>query len=333
MNWFYESGGQQQGPVAEQELDRLLSEGKITPNTLIWREGMADWQPLRVVRAAAAEPPAISTSINEAEVPPGYVRCSLTGKVIPESEAVYIQGKPYSAEAKPQVLHSLQAGGSLPTAEDAERTGPAWEHRQELGVVTAAWETVKSVLKEPTKTFSQMKREGGIGTPLTYFLLVGSIGLGFFQICIFAATVTGLLPANPSTLQQQQQMTLVQLFFNLLFTPVQVAVGAFIQSGIVHLSLMICRGANRPFETTFRTLCYSNGAIYALFVVPICGWFAAMVYGLVLPVIGIARTHEIGTGRAVLAVYLPWILCCVLAVLFGGALAAFLHQSNVSLPQ
>src|SRR5689334_20662487 len=80
MNWFYESAGQQQGPISEQEFDRLIAEGKITAETLVWREGLADWQPLRIARPAIpAEPPAMPSG----EVPPGHVRCSLTGKIIP----------------------------------------------------------------------------------------------------------------------------------------------------------------------------------------------------------------------------------------------------------
>ena len=188
MNWFYESAGQQQGPVSEHELDRLLTEGKITPETLVWRDGLADWQPLRIARPTTTTPPPMPLGGATGDVPPGYATLPLTGKVIPESEAIYIQGKPYSAEAKPQVLHSLQSGGILPTSEE-NRTGPAWEQRQELGTVAAAWETIKGVLTQPSATFSNMKREGGLGTPLTFYLLVGTLGMVFLQICLYAASV------------------------------------------------------------------------------------------------------------------------------------------------
>ena len=46
MNWHYAINGQQQGPVSADELSRLLSAGSITTETLIWKEGMADWLPL-----------------------------------------------------------------------------------------------------------------------------------------------------------------------------------------------------------------------------------------------------------------------------------------------
>jgi len=67
MNWYYESGGQQQGPVNDTELDRLLAEGKITLDSLIWKEGMSGWTPLRVARpssgTAASMPPPTSMSL------------------------------------------------------------------------------------------------------------------------------------------------------------------------------------------------------------------------------------------------------------------------------
>ena len=128
MNWYYESGGQQQGPVTETDLDRLLSEGKINPDTLIWREGMSGWTPLRTARPSAAPsvpsspvppapglslepsaPGAIPSSTTGSDQPqPGWIRCSFTGRYFPPSEIIYLEGKPYSAAAKPQVIAAMQ---------------------------------------------------------------------------------------------------------------------------------------------------------------------------------------------------------------------------------
>ena len=44
MEWYYASGGQQKGPVSDSEVARLVQEGVIAPDTLVWRAGMADWQ-------------------------------------------------------------------------------------------------------------------------------------------------------------------------------------------------------------------------------------------------------------------------------------------------
>jgi len=50
MKWFYASGGVQVGPIEEAELDRLVGQGVIRGDTLVWNEGLSGWQPLGVVR-------------------------------------------------------------------------------------------------------------------------------------------------------------------------------------------------------------------------------------------------------------------------------------------
>jgi hypothetical protein len=50
MDWYYASNGQQAGPVSETQLDELAQSGRITPATLVWRQGLANWQPYNVAR-------------------------------------------------------------------------------------------------------------------------------------------------------------------------------------------------------------------------------------------------------------------------------------------
>ncbi len=53
MNWYYAHNGSQQGPVSEQELSRLMMSGTISASTLVWSEGLADWQALSVALPSA----------------------------------------------------------------------------------------------------------------------------------------------------------------------------------------------------------------------------------------------------------------------------------------
>jgi len=53
--WYYERGGNSIGPVSQAEVCRLIRTGAIAGSTLLWTEGMADWQPLRAVAALRAE--------------------------------------------------------------------------------------------------------------------------------------------------------------------------------------------------------------------------------------------------------------------------------------
>src|SRR5689334_440355 len=43
-NWYYFDGGERRGPVAVEELVRLISAAPDPRRVAIWREGMADWQ-------------------------------------------------------------------------------------------------------------------------------------------------------------------------------------------------------------------------------------------------------------------------------------------------
>ena len=42
--WFYASGGKQYGPCPEAQLREFIARGAVTAATLVWTEGMANWQ-------------------------------------------------------------------------------------------------------------------------------------------------------------------------------------------------------------------------------------------------------------------------------------------------
>jgi hypothetical protein len=43
-SWFFASQGRQQGPYPEAQLREFITKGAVTADTLVWCEGMADWQ-------------------------------------------------------------------------------------------------------------------------------------------------------------------------------------------------------------------------------------------------------------------------------------------------
>ncbi len=63
--WFYTQGGQRKGPIPANKLRELLAAQTIDGETLIWRRGLADWQPLRDTEIAAHlrdTPPAVAAN-------------------------------------------------------------------------------------------------------------------------------------------------------------------------------------------------------------------------------------------------------------------------------
>jgi hypothetical protein len=61
-SWFYAPQGQQQGPFPEAQFRSLIARGTVTPDTLVWTDGMAGWQRAGdipgLAPGAASRPPA-----------------------------------------------------------------------------------------------------------------------------------------------------------------------------------------------------------------------------------------------------------------------------------
>lgn len=106
MTWYYVSGGQQAGPVDQAAFDELIRGGVITPETLVWKEGMANWQPQRSLLVEI--PSAASTAY--ATPAAGQQRCFYCRQTFAEDEVVTLAGGFVCATCKPVVLQRLQEG-------------------------------------------------------------------------------------------------------------------------------------------------------------------------------------------------------------------------------
>src|SRR5437667_12350212 len=51
MNWYYASAGKPIGPIPEGELANLFRAGTVKADTLVWHEGMTNWQPYGTLSA------------------------------------------------------------------------------------------------------------------------------------------------------------------------------------------------------------------------------------------------------------------------------------------
>ena len=111
MDWYYAAGAERKGPVGDEEFQRLVQQGVITSQTLVWREGMATWQP-----HGGAAPPLISP----ASVPGGVV-CAGCGRTFPAGEVVSLSGSSFCAACKPVALQRLREGATGSTAVEEMR--------------------------------------------------------------------------------------------------------------------------------------------------------------------------------------------------------------------
>jgi hypothetical protein len=217
-----------------------------------------------------------------------------------------------------------QTGAGATAEAGAARSGLPWEHRQERGFFNAFVETLVMVLTKPGEAFAVMKREGGLGEPLIYALIGGCLG-GIVSILFsLGLQSTGFFADRHDTFAAMAGAGVGSAAF-IILVPLFVIIGLFIGSAVIHLCLMIVGGANQSFETTFRVIAFSQGSTGPLQMIPVCGGLIAAVWAIVCNCIGLARAHDTDTGRAVLAVFLPLIVCCggvmLIAFMFGGLAA------------
>ena len=230
-----------------------------------------------------------------------------------------------AGEAPPTLPLSVPG---VPSA--AAGTGLPWEHRAQLGFVKSWFDTVSLLITKPGDAFTMMRAEGGLLDPLLFGLIGGCIGSiislvfqGLFQ------SIPGMSAAhNPFDFFGWGPWALIIVYAVLM--PFLLTLGLFLGGGVLHLCLMMVGGANRSFETTFRVACFTAGSANLFSMIPICGGLIAMVYHIVLQIIGVSRAHQTTTGKAALAVFLPLIVCCAVLILMGillGGFGAFMSES------
>jgi uncharacterized RDD family membrane protein YckC len=106
MTWYYADNGRQVGPVEESALDDLVRTGVVRDDTLVWREGMPNWQAHSAVRGVKPPPPMPAPAIG---ADTSY--CSECGRPFPANQLVAIGNASVCAQCKPIYLQRVREGG------------------------------------------------------------------------------------------------------------------------------------------------------------------------------------------------------------------------------
>lgn len=68
--WHYATQGQQRGPVSRAELDRLIAQGALQPDDLVWSPSLPDWQAVSTVPGVWTATARTSASQPQVRPPP-----------------------------------------------------------------------------------------------------------------------------------------------------------------------------------------------------------------------------------------------------------------------
>lgn len=89
----------------------------------------------------------------------------------------------------------------------------------------------------------------------------------------------------------------------------------FIFAGIIHILVVVFKGEGNV-KDTYKIYAYSMIPFFIINIIPVIG-FLAIIYSLILMIIGISKVHNISTGKAAVACLLPVILLIgIFAILF-----------------
>jgi hypothetical protein len=273
-------GGSPVGQFTEQEILDGHRSGDLEDGDLAWKSGMKEWVPL--------------------------------GQLIKSMQSGEGEGAP-----------SLPGAGDAgfthfgESSHDEGRGGLPWERREEVGFFGGLFGTIRDVMFAPSEAFSAMKREGGVGSPLFFYSIVGVIGTmagAFYELLI--GGLTGQYNEHLGTGAGTVGMAIGALV-GCGFVVILVPLLSFPLAGLTHLSLMLVGGARKSFETTYRTYCYGYGSTSITQLVPLCGPYIYLIWGTFALVVGLSKTHEIGIGRAIGAVAVNFLMCCSLIMMIA----------------
>jgi hypothetical protein len=188
--------------------------------------------------------------------------------------------------------------------------------RATRGFLPAFFETWKLVATQPQEFFRRVRIDQ-TGTAILFGVIantVGSVVNGFYRWVFaeqFRAMIQGLPGGEARYMERFGALSSgAGLVGEIVLTPIAAVVLIYLAAAVVHVLLMLFRGAGRPFDATLTTTAYASG-LMLLLVVPGCGSPIALVWGLVVLIVGLGEIHRCGPGKAAAAVLSPAILLCV----------------------
>ena len=206
---------------------------------------------------------------------------------------------------------------------------PPWEDRERFGLVSGFLSTIPQVLTAPGRFFEDHPVRRGLWGPISFraVLAVLTSFVGWIWSRVFTsyeASLYEMLDMEQSLDAGQEAFLAFFEGIGMFLAPVIAVVGVFITAGLIHLTVkMVSSRPDAGFEASLRAVAYGEAATI-IGIVPACGSFIGLIWGLVLTIIGVRTLHGLSSGQAMIAVLAPMALCCC------GVAAMFIMAMGVS---
>jgi hypothetical protein len=235
----------------------------------------------------------------------------------------------------------LPPGSALPPAPGGEGESAPFARRRGQGFLSSFGQTWRLVAFEPRRFFRFVNvRESSsallfgivsftIGTwiSLAYALLAGGASSTALQHLLRRLPAGAVDP--DAVMSTMQRATLRGALAQAVITPIAGLVGIYVLAAIVHVLLLAVRGGPRGFSGTLTVVSYAFG-LFLLEALPMCGGVVALVWLVVVLIVGVAEAQRCGMGRAGFAVLTPALLFCACMCASAGLLAAQLGGGGLS---
>lgn len=192
-----------------------------------------------------------------------------------------------------------------------------WENPDWRGL-SAFVSTVRRVLFKPKKFFVELPLTGGLGEPLGFALLVGTIGVlsTLLWQLIFEGDFSDAMPAVFFSKQMgnliNDPRVVVGLF---MLAPFLVILGQFFVSICLLWAVRLTGQGRTNFEGVFRVTAYSQ-APAVICLIPWAGAFAAAIWHLIVLITGISKKFDASVLKAIFIVILATVFQGILIFLF-----------------
>jgi hypothetical protein len=202
-------------------------------------------------------------------------------------------------------------------------------------------EKVKGFLLEPSKTFDATKEEK-LGEATKYYAVIAGTYSAIYSAIFAALQVQFVFILLTTAFMYFNTISALMQYIDKLFGSMMTErldmltstwtstnaggapiiffvwlmilsiIMAFIGGAVVHIFVYLV-GGRKGIKQTIKAMIYGLTPGLLLGWIPIVSYFAA-IWSLVLGILGVRQLHELTTGRAVLAVSIPFMITVILVI-------------------